>query len=123
MTSSSEVLDALREVEDTRSQLKSLAGKKPENWIKDYATLRAGLRDKMTLLVQLGSAYFRQAEGGAHAEEFERLIKASKTTMENHQARWPVVVIDNLKPDYVASMEKVDACTTEVAKFIRAKAR
>ena len=123
MASSREFLDALEAVEDTRSKLKNLALTKPETWVKDYAVLRASLREKMATLVSTGQAWFREARDEAAAQEFARLLEASKTAMERHQARWPVVVIDHDNPQYVESMATVDSCTNEVGRFVRAKVR
>lgn len=121
MSSSRDVLDALKAVEETRSTLRSLALNKPDDWVKQYATLRASLGKKMDRLVACGNAWFRECGDAAGGEKFAELVAASKTAMEKHQARWPVVVIDHNNPEYVGSMAKVDACTADFAKFIRAK--
>lgn len=123
MTTSRELLDALEAVEDTRNRLKSLAQTKPEGWVKDYAVLRATLREKMGTLVASGQAWFRAGGDDASGQEFARLVEASKSAMERHQARWPVVVIDHDNPQYVESMATVDNCTNEVGRFVRAKVR
>lgn len=123
MATSREFLDALEAVEETRNSLKSLALTKPEGWVKDYAVRRASLREKMGTLVAAGQAWFRGARDEAAAQEFAGLLEASKSAMERHQARWPVVVIDHDNPQYVESMATVDNCTTEVARFVRAKVR
>jgi hypothetical protein len=121
MSSSLDVLDALKAVEETRSALKNLAQSKPDDWVKQYALLRASLGEKMGRLSASGSAWFRERRDTAGDEKFSELLAASKTAMERHQARWPVVVIDHNNPEYLNSMAKVDACTTDVGRFIRAK--
>lgn len=123
MTTAREVIASLDDVEQTRTALKSLARQRPENWSTDYARRRATLREKVGLLIQRSEDYFRQQGDGAQAEEFARLVTEFKSTLEKHQARWPVLMIDQDKPDYVASMDKVEASNTQVSRFLRANVK
>lgn len=112
-----EVLDALKQIEQARDELRSLATTKPEGWKKSYALARHGLHDAVDKLGALGRRWFETSDRG-NAAAFEQVMEAARAKINQHQARYPVLTIDKQGPDYQASMLEVDQKFRAVISFL-----
>ena len=109
---------AMDEVEQTRREQARLTREHPEQWKADFGRLRPVLDGKIDALSREGEAWFRGHGDAARRDEFEGLVKAAKRALSGHQARWPVLIITRDSPEYLASVQAVEASFAELAGFI-----
>ena len=110
-----ELRQTFEQVRKTRNRLMELAKSTSDDWRSDYGRARQELSASLN---DLENTARRVAETSADAiiKECHEAVATFQRKLENHQARWPVLIIKDRSEDYAKSMNEVDASFAELTR-------
>ncbi|WP_427967623.1 hypothetical protein [Altererythrobacter sp.] len=103
------------QVRKSRSRLKDLARSSTEGWQTDYGRARQELSSSLSDLESTARTV-AEASSDELFKECHEAVANFQRKLENHQARWPVLIIKDRNDDYRKSMDEVDASFAELAQ-------
>lgn len=109
---------AIEELEATRAKLKDLLRNSPDKWKTEFGRLRPVLDQKREAVAREGDEWLRVHGTAAQREELARLVDATTRSTQQHQARWPLLVIKSVDPEYLASVKTIEADYENLAQFV-----
>ncbi|WP_284124357.1 hypothetical protein [Parerythrobacter aestuarii] len=115
MSWKNEVRELFAAHKQARDTLIEISKSQEEGWQTKYGRIRGELRNSLDAL-ETAVDRQRRLHSEPVIDRYHDAIVAFRKVLENHHARWPVLIIKDRGPDYQESMKAVDAGFTEVMR-------
>ncbi|WP_284126146.1 hypothetical protein [Parerythrobacter aestuarii] len=109
----------MKKAEDAQRLLRTLSTEMPEGWKKDYAGVRNEYRQAMEDAARQAALEINQTDPEV-IEQFKKLRDDLFSSLSNHQARWPVLLLSEQRSvEYRQSVQAFEAKHSEFVRFMR----
>ena len=108
-----QLFDALKQARDA---LIEASKSREEGWQARYGRVRQDLRSSIAAL-EARAAELARSQPDQKIADYHTAVSGFRKVLENHHARWPVLIIKDRGPDYAKSMAAVDEGFMELMRL------